>query len=298
MHNELQEVVLLFDAAGTQIQRDLSFDDFHSLVAQNASLPERSASVVKAAYAVVGAGLAVRGVVLFQCRVDEHGLVDSAFNLPLRYLVRHAGLGPELEMRPYRLACRSQCPVPWHSMHLWEPQGQGDAHPAKLVQKAVWRSGLDLKALPVGELREDDLELAPSATAPSASSALAAPADGGVLVEQLRDRDRQGPTIPLGPSATQAVAAAAMQAERARHEQRLTATFGEEGRLNISLLAQQHREQIQELGEKHRAELDEQQRNYLEQVRSCRDEIQKLKAALRNEQDRNRRLQGLLRGEV
>jgi hypothetical protein len=36
---------------------------------------------------------------------------------------------------------------------------------------------------------------------------------------------------------------------------------------------------------------------YLDQIRNCKDEIQKLKSALRNEQERSRRLQQLLRGE-
>jgi MOSC domain-containing protein YiiM len=40
------------------------------------------------------------------------------------------------------------------------------------------------------------------------------------------------------------------------------------------------------------------QQHYLEQIAACRDEIQKLKAALRNEQERNHRLQQLLRGEL
>jgi len=47
-----------------------------------------------------------------------------------------------------------------------------------------------------------------------------------------------------------------------------------------------------------RAEMLRQQQGYLEQIKNCRDEIQQLKAALRHEQKRNRRLQQLLRGDV
>ena len=42
VHNGLQEVVLLFDADGTRIDRDLSYDDFQSLVAEQGGLYERS----------------------------------------------------------------------------------------------------------------------------------------------------------------------------------------------------------------------------------------------------------------
>mgnify|MGYP006979329563 CR=1 FL=1 len=59
-----------------------------------------------------------------------------------------------------------------------------------------------------------------------------------------------------------------------------------------------HRQQIEEITEQHRAEMSDLQTNYLDQIRNCRAEIQKLKSALRNEQERSRRLQGLLRGEV
>jgi hypothetical protein len=121
-----------------------------------------------------------------------------------------------------------------------------------------------------------------------------APAEPAASARRVSGRTPRVPEV----SAIQAVATASLRAERARHERRLTAMFGEEGRLNVGLITQQHREQLEELAEKYRAELDHQQRNYLDQIRGCRDEIQKLRAALRNEQDRNRRLQGLLRGEI
>lgn len=328
----LQEVVLLFDAAGANIEQDFSVADLEALVAHRQRLPERAASVARAAYAVIGTGLQVRGVVCFQLRIDEQGLADAAFNLPLRYLVRHAGCGPELaELPRYRLACRSQCPVPWLSVNLWEPQGQGDQHPVKLVQKAVWRKRLALCAAPADELTEADLgldsdadEVPPgavtlSAPAPWIRQRVEVPPDAPARTSEPEPAAARPPRAvssapapaPAQPrraygrasrvpevSAIEAVATASLRAERARHEQRLTAMFGEEGRLNVGLITQQHREQLEELAEKHRAEIDHQQRNYLDQIRGCRDEIQRLRAALRNEQDRNRRLQALLRGEI
>ena len=47
-----------------------------------------------------------------------------------------------------------------------------------------------------------------------------------------------------------------------------------------------------------RDDLHEQQQTYLDQIRGLRDDMQELKVALRHEQDRNRRLQELLRGDV
>lgn len=80
-------------------------------------------------------------------------------------------------------------------------------------------------------------------------------------------------------------------------ESRLTETFGEEGRVNLENLIRQHNERINQVSDKYRAELLEQQQGYLNQIRSCREEIRELKAALRHEQQQSRRLQALLRGE-
>jgi hypothetical protein len=281
VNNALQEIVLLFDTNGTSIQQAMSFEEFEALTSNSAALPDLAASTIKAAYAVVGKGLHVCGVVFFQFRINEEGLLDGTFNLPLRYLVRHAGLGPDLDMNPFRLACRSQCPVPWHSMNLWEPKGKGDAHPAKLVQKAVWRNSMGLKPVPAAEGFGVELD---TISKPAAANGKPA------------KRAKAPASASRSPAELGAVST--VKAQMARHEQRLTATFGEEGRLNVSLLAQQHRQQIEQITQQHRSEVNDLQRNYLDQIRNCRAEIQKLKAALRNEQERSRRLQGLLRGDV
>ena len=62
-------------------------------------------------------------------------------------------------------------------------------------------------------------------------------------------------------------------------------------------LIRQHNEQLTRVSVKYREDLESQQQLYLDQIRSCRDEIQRLKAALRNEEQRSRRLQQLLRGD-
>ncbi|MEZ5560404.1 MAG: hypothetical protein R3E86_17905 [Pseudomonadales bacterium] len=317
----LQEIVVLFAADGTAVDRELRMEDFEALVAGETALPERAASVVRAAYAVVGAGLAVRGVAFFQFRVTEEGLLDPTFNLPLRYMVENAGPGPQIvDVGPFRLACRSQCPVPWHAVHLWEPAGQGDDHPIKRVQKLVWRNSLGIKPLPGPG---DDWDL-PASTGDSGrvldvdggfagdleSEPLPKPVNGkrpgtdfAARPAQARrtgkdDRERLRAVADGGPRNAARRPSGSALAEHRRYDAQLTAVFGEEGRLNLSQLTHQHRDQIAQIQAKFRDELHQQQQNYLEQIRGAREEIQKLKAALRHEQERNRRLQGLLRGEV
>ena len=199
-------------------------------------------------------------MVFFTFKVDENGLADPNFNLPLRYLADNAGLGPDLGAGgAIRLACRGQCPVPWHSVNMWEPDADPDSGSMAPVQKVVWRNRLGLK--------------------PSGAIDTVLEADSLHLVEN-------GFEGVGGQIVTQKLM-----------EARLTETFGEEGKVNLETLIRQHNDRLSEVSSKYRAELAEQQQTYLTQIRDCRDEIRELKSALRQEQQKSRRLQSLLRGD-
>jgi len=244
------EAVLLFDADLSGIEEELHASDFAAMVEGSAGLDQYAASMVKAAFAVVGAALSLRGVVFFTFKVDEEGTLDSNFNLPLRYLADNAGPGPDLGAGPIRLACRGRCSVPWHSVNLWEPTLGNDEDAIHLVQKVIWRNRLSLR--PSGQL-----ERVP---------------DDGLELSDARENHRE-------------------------LETRLTETFGEEGKVNLENLIRQNNDRVTQVSDKYRTEMQEQQQGYLDQIKNCRDEIQQLKSALRNEQQRSRRLQALLRGD-
>ena len=142
----LEEAIFVFAEDLSAIASEMRYAEFEALLNRSASLEQFAASNVRAAYVVVGEGLAVRAIVFFTFRVDEDGLVDDRFNVPLRYLAKQAGRGPDLGSgKPIRLACRSHCPVPWQASNLWEPEGVGDVHPAIRLQKVVTRNRLGLK---------------------------------------------------------------------------------------------------------------------------------------------------------
>jgi len=248
----LEEIVVLFDEDVTSVASEMRVGEFESLVNQAATLEEFAASQVKAAFGVVGAGLMLRGVVLFLLKVNEEGYVDSGFNLPLRYLVNHAGDGPDLGHGPLKYAARGRCAVPWHSLNLWDVSEDVDAdrHPAYLMQKAVWRNRLKLspRAKHMPQQAED------------------------ALPELLPNEQRQ-------------------------LEERLTEAFGEQGRVSLEQLIRQYNHRVREVAERYRCDVAQQQQSYLDQIRAARNEIQKLKSALRQEQERSRRLQALLRGD-
>ncbi len=245
------EAVLLFDADTAAVDHELTGDAFQALVAGEAELAQYAASVVRAVFVVVGAALSVRAMVFFTLKIDEDGRLEGSFNLPLRYLADNAGVGPDVGAGVIRLACRGQCPVPWHAVNLWEPIGEGEDGSIGLVQRAIWRNRLSLK--PSGAL----------------------------------DRVLDAPVELLEHNGTSTKVL----------ESRLTETFGEEGRVDLEKLIRQHNDRLVQVSEKYRTELADQQQGYLDQIRSCRDEIRELKAALRHEQQKSRRLQALLRGE-
>ena len=140
-----EEAVLIFDVDSSGVDIEMRASDFDQLVAGAGGLEQYAASVVKAAFAVVGAALSVRSMVFFTFNVDEEGVVDPNFNLPLRYLADNAGPGPDLGAGPVRLACRGKCPVPWHSVNMWEPVSDSEDGSIQQVQKAIWRNQLSLK---------------------------------------------------------------------------------------------------------------------------------------------------------
>jgi len=280
-----QEVVLLFDTAGSKIDLEMRLGQFNALLGQKATLSSHAAATVKAAYAQVGAGLSVQAVVFFVFKVNEQGYVDPAFNLPLDYMAQHAGEGPDLGRGIIKMACRSQCPVPWHAINMWEAEAEGKAHPAMLVQKAVWRNRLQLKTLPAARRRDG----------------LAGEAAGQIAQHTQMTEPRKAPqtaSVDLFARLDEAANGTTGVAQLKAMDRRLTQTFGEAGRVSVSQYTRQHREQMGQVADRFREEMRRQQQGYVEQIRGCREEIRQLKAALRHEKERNRRLQQLLRGDV
>ena len=251
------EAVFFFE--GAEIAAEMHYAEFEALLDHAATMESFAASVVRGAYAVVGSGLAVRGLVCFLLPIDEDGRTDPEFSVPLRHLVQTAGLGPDVGCGPVRLACRSQCSVSWHALNLWEPEEEGETHPLKTVQKAVWRNRLGLS------LTLDAREDAP-----------------GLDVAAGFD------VVPVETGPPRAAVS---------REHKIDNTLDDAGRVNLQQLIQQHAMQLERQAAKYRADLEQQQQIYLDQIRGCRDEIQTLKATLRHEQHRNRRLQQLLRGD-
>lgn len=286
-HGSPQQVVIWFDADEC-IADEMLYDQFEQALAGQRALSAFAASEAKAAYCVVGNGLLLRGAVFFQIKVDEEGRADPSFNLPLPYLAQQAGVGARLEDNAIRVAARGRCPVPWHSVNLWEPDID---EAVATVQRSLYRNRLKLKSL----TDFDEADFFPG---------LAEPA----LVDEAYDQRRQHAgaargmeTVarrrgPKAAPAKQVEGASAQQLVRnAEFSARLTDLFGDAGKLSLPELIRLHTQQLDELEAKFSSDLESQQSAYTDQLRVAREEIRSLKVALRQEQSRSRRLQDLLR---
>ncbi|WP_373387950.1 chromosome partitioning protein ParA [Pseudomonas alcaligenes] len=216
MQNKAQmvEAVLFFNERG--VCKEMLFPEFEALLDNVVNLPELADQQMRLAYVLINPRLLVRAVVFFYLDFDERGAADKGWNLPLRHLADNAGRGPDLGAGPIRLACRSQCPVSWHQMHLWDPSLAPGKNDLVLIRDAVKRNSLGL-------LVEEDAPV--------------------VLAERLQVAAEDKWQAP-DPAREEA----GKQAEQKEQEHRLkTAQLIKQQRLRISTLGKQHEEELARL---------------------------------------------------
>ncbi|MDH0894763.1 MULTISPECIES: chromosome partitioning protein ParA [Pseudomonas] len=226
MQNKAQmvEAVLFFNERG--ICKEMLFPEFEALLDNVVSMAEFADQQMRLAYVLINPRLLVRAVVFFYLDFDENGSADKGWNLPLRHLADNAGRGPDLGAGPIRLACRSQCPVSWHQMHLWDPSLAPGKNDLVLLRDTVKRNALGL-------LVEEEAPV--------------------VLPERLQVAAEDTWQAP-DPAREQAE----KQAEQKEQENRLkTAQLIKQQRLRISTLGKQHEEDLARIKlaaeERHRA---------------------------------------------
>jgi hypothetical protein len=121
------EAVLFFNDGG--VCKEMLYPEFEAMLDGVVSMPEFADQQMRVAYVLVNTRLQIRAAVFFYLDFNEDGSADTGWNIPLRNLAERTGRGPDLGAGPIRLACRSQCPVSWHQMHLWDPElTQGKNH--------------------------------------------------------------------------------------------------------------------------------------------------------------------------
>lgn len=210
---KMVEAVLFFSERGG-ICKQMFFTEFEALLDGVVNMPEFADQQMRIAFALINPRLLIKALVFFYLDFDEKGAPDSGWNIPLQALAERAGRGPDLGAGPIRLACRSQCPVSWHQMHLWDPSLAPGNNDLALLRDVIKRNSLGL-------LVEDDGTQA-------------------VTPERLQMASEDKWYAP-DPAQDEAVKASDKRDQAHRLK---TAQLIKQQRLRISSLTQQHEEEL------------------------------------------------------
>jgi hypothetical protein len=235
---QMVEAVVFFGDQG--IRKEMFFAELEAVLDGVVNLPEFADQQMRAAYVLINPRLLIRSVVFFYLDFDERGRADTGWNIPLRHLAERAGRGPDLGAGPIRLACRSQCPVAWHQMHMWDPALSPEHNDLLILREAVKKNRL-------GILVEDEFaELEPSRLQMASEDKWHTP------------RPAQGGEKP--------------QSRKDDYEQRQkTAQLLKQQRLRISSLTRQHEEDLARL----RLSLEQEQQQLSGQLEALQQALQR-----------------------
>lgn len=154
----IHQAVMFFDA--DILVKEMLQVEFEAVLDQVVGLPEFAEREVRACFLRINSRLQIVGAVFFLVDFDQRGFVNRSWNLPLSHLADSAGRGPDLGAGRIRLACRSQCAVPWHARQLWDPLLEGEVNSFRQMQQALRRNrlGLSQEAAPQPPLLQENVD--------------------------------------------------------------------------------------------------------------------------------------------
>jgi len=144
MPNDHTDVVLFFD--DLNISKEMLLPEFEAVLDHVVSMPELASQRAQAAYVRANPYLQVQAIVFFTLEFDKNGVADPKWNLPLEHLASNSSFGPDLGAGKVRLACFSQCPIPWHQKQLWDPVMSPSLNTFVQIRNAVANNRLGLVA--------------------------------------------------------------------------------------------------------------------------------------------------------
>lgn len=270
------EVVYLLDDVGRdrggepdRLLHEMLYKDFRLVATGSARISALAGSRARMAYVQLSESLALRAMVCVRVAFDDDGALAEDWRVPLEDLLSRAGPGPDLGSGPIRLVCKGQCPIPWLNPKLWMPDLDPLEGDCARIQNAAWQNRLRLQRAQAAPMPQ--LAARPEPRTPERSTEERPPAPA---------------PVPRGP-----------QGADAGLERTLDAAFGDGNRISIRQLVDQHNKRIRELMRKHQGELEQQHQQHVRQLRTARDEVARLRARLRREQERNRQLEDILRSQ-
>lgn len=234
LHNKPQMVESVMFFTDQKIFKQMLYPEFEAVLDGVVNMPEFIDQQVRAAYVLINPRLLVRSVVFFYIDFDEKGAADPSWNIPLRHLAERSGRGPDLGAGPIRLACRSQSSVPWHQMHLWDPDLSPKNNHLLMIRDAVKHNSLGL-------LFDDSHEQF-------------------FATEQLKvaAEERWDSAVQMDAEVQ------ALDRKKDQEQRQKAAQIIKQQRLRISTLEAQHHEQLGQLRQQHQQALAGQQQRYAE----------------------------------
>jgi len=278
---KMVEAVMFFNEHG--VCREMLFPEFEAVLDAVVGLPDLADQQVRLAYILISPKLEVHSAVFFHLDFDEDGGADPNWNLPLRQLSERGEPGMDLGAGPVRLVSRSQCPVPWHQMHLWDPE------PADLLalRDAASRNSLGL-------LRDEGSAISsstpPSRTPASSSWSSSRHRAGWHDAEHADDS-------PQGKGRHDAEHAADSPQGKGRNDVEHVDDslqgkgWSDDKRRKTASLIKRQRDHIRDLGRYQEEELGRLKRLGEHQIKTWRSEVEELREQLREQQALNARLE-------
>ncbi|AGI25192.1 chromosome partitioning protein ParA [Pseudomonas sp. MT3] len=253
---QMVEAVVFFNDRG--VCKEMLYPEFEALLDNVVQMPDLAEQQVRLAYVLINPRLMIKAAVFFYLDFDEKGEADRGWNLPLRNLSDRAGRGPDLGAGPIRLACRSQCPVSWHQMHLWDPILDGDNNHLTLLRAAAKRNNL-------GVLVEEE----PAAVEPQ-------------RLQMAAEHQWYAPSEEESRQTAEKLAREMLQ----EHQQKTAELLG------------QHETRLSQISQQHEQELSRLKLGAQEQVMVLQAELTALREGLKREEEINDGLRRELEGQV
>lgn len=217
----IHQAVVFFDDG--KLVKEMLYVEFEAVLDQVVGLPEFAGREIGACFLRINPRLQIVGCVFFLVDFDARGYVNRSWNVPLVHLLDSAGRGPDLGAGRVRLACRSQCPIPWHARQLWDPVLEGNANSFRQMQQAAKRNRLGL------QIEEEEEEAPPE---PPLLDAVAT----GKAAPAARDADERSRRL------------------RQEYRTRLEA-LKQEQQLQLATFKSKAQEQIEQLNQRHQMQL-------------------------------------------
>ncbi|WP_317929165.1 hypothetical protein [Halioxenophilus sp. WMMB6] len=133
---------------GNTIAAEMLYSEFEAVLDSFIPLPDFATQNVQAVFLKIDQQLRITAAVFFFILFDRDGFPDKRWNVPLDTLADSSAHGPNLGAGPIRLACYTQCPMPWQQRNLWDPDMSPGANSFILLRKAIAENRLGLPFKP------------------------------------------------------------------------------------------------------------------------------------------------------